>query len=99
MVYILSHSFLVINDSTLLQQSGNDTGWDVFYLHYHVDGPVATILTPNVMSRYGSVFSFLWKLKHAETALSLSWNRQMNCMLAQTKVPGISQSGWNELYP
>ena len=30
-------------DVRLLEQSPGDYGWDVFSLHYHVDGPISTV--------------------------------------------------------
>lgn len=30
-------------DVRLLEQSPGDTGWDVFSLDYHVDGPIGTV--------------------------------------------------------
>lgn len=31
--------------SFLIQVSPGDTGWDVFSLDYHVDGPIATVMS------------------------------------------------------
>lgn len=30
-------------DAATMGHSRNDTGWDVFYLRYHVDGPIGTV--------------------------------------------------------
>ena len=32
-------------DVRMLDLSPGDQGWDVFSLHYHVDGPISTVMT------------------------------------------------------
>lgn len=67
----------IINVPPLLQVTERDSGWDVFSLDYHVDGPISTVLTPDIMNQYLRIFNFLWRLKRAEFTLSQAWARQM----------------------
>ncbi|KAB1267567.1 Gamma-tubulin complex component 3, partial [Camelus dromedarius] len=57
-------------DVRLLEVSPGDTGWDVFSLDYHVDGPIATVFTRECMSHYLRVFNFLWRAKRLEYILT-----------------------------
>ncbi|XP_043928566.1 gamma-tubulin complex component 3 [Protopterus annectens] len=57
-------------DVRLLEVSSGDTGWDVFSLDYHVDGPIATVFTRECMSHYLRVFNFLWRAKRMEYILT-----------------------------
>ncbi|KAI8920406.1 Spc98 family-domain-containing protein [Entophlyctis helioformis] len=69
-------------DVRLLEPSEGDKGWDVFTLDYHVDSPINTILTPQAMHTYFKLFTFLWRLKRVEHALSTSWRKQMTQPIA-----------------
>lgn len=53
-------------DVRISEPSQGDTGWDVFTLDYKVDGPLATILTPEVKARYETLFYALWRSKRME---------------------------------
>jgi len=64
-------------DVRLLEVSPGDTGWDVFSLHYHVDGPIRTVFSPEAMISYLRVFNFLWRAKRMEYILSSIWKDQM----------------------
>ncbi|KAF4075193.1 hypothetical protein AMELA_G00231750 [Ameiurus melas] len=64
-------------DVRLLEVSPGDTGWDVFSLDYHVDGPIATVFTRDCMSHYLRVFNFLWRAKRMEYILTDIWKSQM----------------------
>ncbi|ELW47485.1 Gamma-tubulin complex component 3 [Tupaia chinensis] len=57
-------------DVRLLEVSPGDTGWDVFSLDYHVDGPIATVFTRECMSHYLRAFNFLWRAKRMEYILT-----------------------------
>ncbi|XP_028737129.1 gamma-tubulin complex component 3 [Peromyscus leucopus] len=57
-------------DVRLLEVSPGDTGWDVFSLDYHVDGPIATVFTRECMGHYLRVFNFLWRAKRMEYILT-----------------------------
>jgi hypothetical protein len=63
--------------SGFLKISPGDSGWDVFTLDYHIDGPIATVLTPQVMHEYMKLFTFLWRLKRVEFALGSCWRDQV----------------------
>lgn len=60
-------------DVRLLEIQKDDLGWDVFTLDYHVDAPINTVFSPNVMLQYLQIFNFLWRLKRVEHTLSASW--------------------------
>ncbi|XP_053403084.1 gamma-tubulin complex component 3-like [Mercenaria mercenaria] len=78
-------------DVRLLEVSPGDTGWDVFSLDYHVDGPIRTVFTPECMIMYLRVFNFLWRAKRMEYVLSLIWKNQIfNAKLLQT-IPELSK--------
>ncbi|CAI2727258.1 unnamed protein product [Schistosoma spindalis] len=57
--------------------TGQDTGWDIFSLDYHVDGPLATIFTDNCRFMYLFSFNFLWRAKRMEFTLSNLWKQQL----------------------
>ncbi|KAF0304775.1 Gamma-tubulin complex component 3 [Amphibalanus amphitrite] len=63
-------------DVMLLSVSPGDTGWDVFSLDYHTDGPIRTIFTPHCMTNYLMLFNALWRAKRMEFVLSGVWKRQ-----------------------
>uniref|UniRef100_A0A672PMP9 Gamma-tubulin complex component 3 homolog n=1 Tax=Sinocyclocheilus grahami TaxID=75366 RepID=A0A672PMP9_SINGR len=64
-------------DVRLLEVSPGDTGWHVFSLDYHVEGPIATVFTRECMSHYLRVFNFLWRAKRMEYILTDIWKGQM----------------------
>lgn len=77
-------------DVRLLEVSTGDTGWDVFSLDYHVDGPIATVFTRECMGHYLRVFNFLWRTKRMEYTLTDIWKGQMcNAKLLKT-MPELS---------
>lgn len=77
-------------DVRLLEVSPGDTGWDVFSLDYHVDGPIATVFTRECMGHYLRVFNFLWRAKRMEYTLTDIWKGQMcNAKLFKT-MPELS---------
>ncbi|XP_012712673.2 gamma-tubulin complex component 3 isoform X2 [Fundulus heteroclitus] len=77
-------------DVRLLEVSAGDTGWDVFSLDYHVDGPIATVFTRECMPHYLRVFNFLWRAKRMEYILTDIWKGQMcNAKLLKT-MPELS---------
>eukprot|EP00731_Ephydatia_muelleri_P030066 Em0021g589a len=65
-------------DVKLLEASQGDKGWDVFSLHYHVDGPIETVFDEEVMAKYLRVFNFLWRAKRIEYYVANIW-REMMC--------------------
>ncbi|XP_060922876.1 gamma-tubulin complex component 3 [Limanda limanda] len=77
-------------DVRLLEVSSGDTGWDVFSLDYHVEGPIATLFTRDCMGHYLRVFNFLWRAKRMEYTLTDIWKGQMcNAKLLKT-MPELS---------
>ncbi|XP_065841235.1 gamma-tubulin complex component 3 homolog [Oscarella lobularis] len=64
-------------DVRLLELSAGDTGWDVFSLDYHVDGPIQTVFTHETVLRYLRIFNFLWRAKRMEHGLASVWKAQM----------------------
>ncbi|XP_061841124.1 gamma-tubulin complex component 3 isoform X2 [Nerophis lumbriciformis] len=77
-------------DVRLLEVSPGDTGWDVFSLDYHVDGPISTVFTRECMGHYLRVFNFLWRAKRMEYTLTDIWKGQMcSAKLLQT-MPELS---------
>ncbi|CAJ1087474.1 gamma-tubulin complex component 3 [Xyrichtys novacula] len=77
-------------DVRLLEVTPGDTGWDVFSLDYHVDGPIATVFTRECMVHYLRVFNFLWRAKRMEYTLTDIWKGQMcNAKLLKT-MPELS---------
>ncbi|KAI3366285.1 hypothetical protein L3Q82_009761, partial [Scortum barcoo] len=85
---VVSWPYLYV--SHWLQVSPGDTGWDVFSLDYHVDGPIATVFTRECMGHYLRVFNFLWRAKRMEYTLTDIWKGQMcNAKLLKT-MPELS---------
>ncbi|KAG7315862.1 hypothetical protein KOW79_020728 [Hemibagrus wyckioides] len=77
-------------DVRLLEVSPGDTGWDVFSLDYHVDGPIATVFTRECMSHYLRVFNFLWRAKRMEYILTDIWKSQMCNAKVLKSMPELS---------
>ncbi|XP_071493935.1 gamma-tubulin complex component 3 homolog [Diadema antillarum] len=78
-------------DVRLLEISPGDTGWDVFSLDYHLDGPISTVFTAQCKILYLRVFNFLWRAKRMEYVLAQVWKNQMANAKALRSIP--------ELYP
>lgn len=77
-------------DVRLLEVSPGDTGWDVFSLDYHVDGPIRTVFTPECMIMYLRVFNFLWRAKRMEYILALIWKNQMSNARCTIPIPELA---------
>lgn len=77
-------------DVRLLEVSPGDTGWDVFSLDYHVDGPIRTVFTPECMIMYLRVFNFLWRAKRMEYILAVIWKNQMSNARCTKPIPELS---------
>ncbi|XP_078259128.1 gamma-tubulin complex component 3 isoform X2 [Rhinoraja longicauda] len=77
-------------DVRLLEISAGDTGWDVFSLDYHVDGPIATVFTRECMNNYLRVFNFLWRAKRMEYVLTDIWKGQMCNAKLLKNIPELS---------
>eukprot|EP00111_Clytia_hemisphaerica_P012572 TCONS_00036953-protein len=77
-------------DCRLLEISPGDCGWDVFSLDYHVDGPISTVFTPEVILHYLRIFNFLWRAKRMEYCLTGIWKNQMSSSRFLQKLPEVS---------
>ncbi|KAJ8309894.1 hypothetical protein KUTeg_011759 [Tegillarca granosa] len=77
-------------DVRLLEVSPGDTGWDVFSLDYHVDGPIRTVFTPECMIMYLRVFNFLWRAKRMEYILAIIWKNQISNAKKLRPIPELS---------
>jgi hypothetical protein len=60
-----------------VKPNSGETGWDTFYLDYHVEAPLDMILHPQALRCYQRIFHFLWQVKRAEYTLKLTWQGQM----------------------
>ncbi|PSN36317.1 hypothetical protein C0J52_15165 [Blattella germanica] len=76
-------------DVRMLEQSPGDTGWDVFSLDYHVDGPIGTIFAQN-STAYLMLFNALWRAKRMEWILSRMWKRQITSSKLLRKLPELT---------
>ncbi|XP_048249999.1 gamma-tubulin complex component 3 homolog [Haliotis rufescens] len=76
-------------DVRLLEVSPGDTGWDVFSLDYHVDGPIRTVFTPQCVIMYLRVFNFLWRAKRMEYILAIIWKNQMTFARQLRTIPEL----------
>ncbi|XP_075910838.1 gamma-tubulin complex component 3 [Petromyzon marinus] len=84
-------------DVRLLEVSPGDTGWDVFSLDYHVDGPIATVFTQECMMQYLRVFNFLWRAKRMEYSLTDIWKGQMchsKLLRSMPELSGVLQQSY-----
>lgn len=77
-------------DCRLLEISPGDCGWDVFSLDYHVDGPISTVFTPEVILHYLRIFNFLWRAKRMEYCLTGIWKNQMSSSRLLIKLPEVA---------
>ncbi|XP_029648299.1 gamma-tubulin complex component 3 homolog [Octopus sinensis] len=60
-------------DVKMMEVSSQDTGWDVFSLYYHVDGPIKTVFYDECVIMYLKAFNFLWRAKRMEHILATVW--------------------------
>ena len=70
-------------DVRLLDLSPGDKGWDVFSLHYHVDGPISTVSPSRVQSRSQAAWELrsfgqsrsqaTWELRSCVQCRSATW--------------------------
>ncbi|GBN57617.1 Gamma-tubulin complex component 3 [Araneus ventricosus] len=77
-------------DVRLLEVCLGDTGWDVFSLDYHVDGPIATVFTSHCMNSYYRLFHVLWKAKRMEYILCKISHSRSNDLKYQAQIPEIT---------
>ncbi|KAG8184816.1 hypothetical protein JTE90_004914 [Oedothorax gibbosus] len=77
-------------DVRLLEVSIGDTGWDVFSLDYHVDGPIGTVFTASCMNSYFRLFTTLWRAKRMEYILSKISHSRTTYLKLQKRVPEVT---------
>lgn len=77
-------------DVRLLEVSIGDSGWDVFSLDYHADGPIGTVFTPHCMSSYLRLFTTLWRAKRMEYILSKISQSRTTYLKLQGKIPEVT---------
>ncbi|GIY37356.1 gamma-tubulin complex component 3 homolog [Caerostris darwini] len=77
-------------DVRLLEVCLEDTGWDVFSLDYHVDGPIGTIITNHCMHAYYRLFHTLWKAKRMEYILSKISHSRSSYLKFQAQIPEVT---------
>ena len=61
----------------------------MFSLDYHVDGPISTVFTQEVMLQYLRVFNFLWRAKRMEHCLANMWRNQAAYYAVVEQIPGV----------
>ena len=76
-------------DVRLLEQTPGDTGWDIFSMDYHVDGPIGTVFSSSSLS-YLLLFNALWRAKRIEWILSLMWKRLTTSAKILPRLPELS---------
>ncbi|GJN91386.1 hypothetical protein Rhopal_004407-T1 [Rhodotorula paludigena] len=64
-------------DARMLDFEQGQVGWDVFLLEYKVDAPLSTVLDPQSLEGYRSMFKHLWEIKRVEYALNECWKTLM----------------------
>ncbi|XP_071951511.1 gamma-tubulin complex component 3 homolog isoform X2 [Antedon mediterranea] len=77
-------------DVRLLEVSPGDTGWDIFSLDYHVDGPIATVFKSECIIMYLRAFNFLWRAKRMEYILAQVWRGQMTYARMLKAIPEMA---------
>eukprot|EP00908_Phaeocystis_cordata_P018531 Transcript_29992.p1 GENE.Transcript_29992~~Transcript_29992.p1 ORF type:complete len:577 (+),score=304.80 Transcript_29992:1475-3205(+) len=70
-----SHELLLTHLEVSLPKDPSSSGWESFSLDYHVEPPVAELINADAMARYRKMFTFLWKLKRVEHALTSTWRK------------------------
>lgn len=77
-------------DVRLFEVALDETGWDVFSLDYHVDGPIGTIFTSQCMHAYFRLFNILWKAKRMEYILSKISHSRSSYLKLQARIPEVT---------
>ncbi|GAA5885815.1 hypothetical protein JCM5296_000151 [Sporobolomyces johnsonii] len=73
----LSDSILRRLDARMLDFEQGQVGWDVFLLEYKVDAPLSTVLDPQSLEGYRTMFKHLWEIKRVEYSLNEAWRTLM----------------------
>ena len=73
----------------LLPGDGNDIGWDLFSLHYSIEGPLKPVFGPN-LATYETLFRFLWRIRRMDYTLSSIWKQQVIATRLLKKLPAYA---------
>ncbi|KAJ1520792.1 hypothetical protein ONE63_003886 [Megalurothrips usitatus] len=76
-------------DVRLLEHSPGDSGWDIFSVDYHMDGPIGTVFSSCTLS-YLMLFNALWRAKRIEWILSVMWKRLTTSAKMLPKIPELT---------
>lgn len=75
-------------DARMLEYSHGEIGWDVFTLEYKVDAPLDTVLDPESMRKYMTLFQHLWQMRRVDVTLTQGWARLTSASKTIARVPG-----------
>ena len=75
-------------DARMLEYSHGEIGWDVFSLEYKVDAPLDTVLDPESMRKYMTLFQHLWQMRRVDVTLTQGWARLASASKTISRVPG-----------
>ncbi|KAG8721853.1 Microtubule-nucleating Tub4p (gamma-tubulin) complex component [Ceratobasidium sp. 394] len=82
-------------DARMLEYSHGEIGWDVFSLEYKVDAPLDTVLDPDSMRKYTTLFQHLWQMRRVDLALTQGWARLASASKTIARVPELGSS-WHQ---
>ncbi|CAE6401773.1 unnamed protein product [Rhizoctonia solani] len=82
-------------DARMLEYSHGEIGWDVFTLEYKVDAPLDTVLDPESMRKYMTLFQHLWQMRRVDVTLTQGWARLASASKTIARVPEL-QSSWHQ---
>ncbi|KAG8748429.1 Microtubule-nucleating Tub4p (gamma-tubulin) complex component [Ceratobasidium sp. 414] len=82
-------------DARMLEYSHGEIGWDVFSLEYKVDAPLDTVLDPDSMRKYTTLFQHLWQMRRVDLALTQGWARLASASKTIARVPEL-KSSWHQ---
>lgn len=77
-------------DVKMMEVSFGDTGWDVFSLYYHVDGPIKTVFYDECVIMYLRTFNFLWRAKRMEYILATVWKDLISNAKSYRQLPELN---------
>ncbi|CAE6481924.1 unnamed protein product [Rhizoctonia solani] len=82
-------------DARMLEYSHGEIGWDVFTLEYKVDAPLDTVLDPESMRKYMTLFQHLWQMRRVDVTLTQGWASLASASKTIARVPEL-QSAWHQ---
>ncbi|KAJ1306807.1 hypothetical protein OPQ81_007793 [Rhizoctonia solani] len=82
-------------DARMLEYSHGEIGWDVFTLEYKVDAPLDTVLDPESMRKYMTLFQHLWQMRRVDVTLTQGWARLASASKTIARVPEL-HSSWHQ---